>query len=181
MTVNKQDTLRPADLAVAVSIAVSPMASQHTFAQLGETLGVSTSSAFEAVQRLQRAGLLRPGTREPNRHALRNFLAHGVRCAFPPLLGREVRGVPTAHAGPELSTQFDSAMPFVWPDPQGSARGTALTPLFPQATALPERAPAIYNALTLVDALRVGQARERNAALAALDRLMAAGDAGFDG
>lgn len=172
MTMKKQDTLRPTDLAVVISLAVTPHGSGTTFGTLGEVLGISASTAFASVQRLQRAGLLRPGTREPNRHALRNFLAHGVRHAFPPVLGRETRGVPTAHTGPELSAQFDSAQPIVWPDPAASVRGTALVPLLPQATGLPGHAPVIYNALTLVDALRVGQARERNAALTALDRLM---------
>ena len=60
----------------------------------------------------------------------------------------------------------------MWPEARGSVRGTSLTPLYPKATALPEREPEVYNALTLVDALRVGQARERTAALAALDAML---------
>jgi len=177
----KQDTLRPSDLAVVLSLSILRDGAKVTLSQLGKILGLSSSTTFEAVQRLQRAGLLRPGTREPNRHALRNFLEHGVRHAFPPALGREVRGVPTAHAGPELSQQFDSVRPLVWPDPNRSVRGTALTPLFPQATNLPERAPAIYNALTLVDALRVGRARERSAAMAALGRMLETGSQRLNG
>ena len=35
-----------------------------------------------------------------------------------------------------------------------------------------------YDALTLVDALRVGQARERTAALSALDKVLGTRDAG---
>jgi DNA-binding Lrp family transcriptional regulator len=171
---NKQDTLKPVDLVVALALAIAPEGTGSTFSQLGQIVGVSSSTAFEAVQRLQRAGLLRPGTRDPNRHALRNFLEYGVRHAFPPSLGPEARGVATAYSGPELSAQFDIAKPIVWPDRGRSVHGTALTPLFPQATSLPERAPDLYNALTLVDALRVGRARERTAAMEALDRLLKA-------
>lgn len=116
--------------------------------------------------------MLRPGTREPNIRELRNFIAHGARHAFPPVLGREARGVPTAHAGPPLRDLFESSKAVVWPDAHGSARGTGLTPLYARATELPDRDRAIYSALTLVDAVRIGQARERNAALAALDTLL---------
>ncbi len=168
----KQDALKPFDLAVALTLAIKSDASSTTYSELGHTLGVSSSTTFEAVKRLQSSGLLKPGTREPNTRALRNFLAHGARHAFPPVLGREVRGVPTAHAGPGLKELFDTAKPVVWPDAQGPVRGTGLTPLYPKATELPDREPAIYNALTLVDAVRVGQARERNAALAALDKVL---------
>jgi len=168
----KQDTLKPVDLAVVITLAIKGDAPSATYSELGHALGVSSSTTFEAVKRLQSSGLLRPGTREPNIRELRNFLAHGARHAFPPVLGREARGVPTAHAGPPLKALFDSAKPVVWPEAHGSVRGTGLTPLYPKATELPDREPAVYCALTLVDAVRVGQARERNAALAALDKVL---------
>ena len=113
--------------------------------------------------------MLRPETHEPNLRELRNFLVHGVKHAFPASLGREVRGVPKAHAGPVLRKLFNSTKPVVWPDPHGTVRGTSLTPLYPKATELPEWNPKLYSVITLLDAMRVGQARDRNAALAALD------------
>lgn len=172
----KQDTLRPVDLAVALALVTMRGASPTTYSKLGHALGVSSSTTFSAVQRLQSTGLVRPGTRQPNRRELRNFLVHGVKHAFPPVLGRELRGVPTAHSGPVLKKLFDTTQPVVWPHAQGRMRGTSLTPLYPNATELPDRAPDIYNLLTLVDALRVGQARERQAALAALDRVLGNGN-----
>lgn len=164
----KQDTLKPIDLAIAMTLAIKPPEPRPTYDQLGRALGVSSSTAFESVQRLQSAGLLRPETREPNTNVLMNFLEFGAKCTFPPSLGRQSRGVPTAHTGPALRKVFDGTDPIVWPDADGSARGTGLTPLYPNAVALPEREPAIYDALTLVDALRVGRARERAAAMTAL-------------
>lgn len=168
----KQDTLRPVDLAVALALAIRSDAPAATFSQLAHTLGVSSSTTFGAVKRLQSSGLVRPGTREPNIRELRNFIVHGAKHAFPPVLGRDVRGVPTAHAGPVLKELFDTTKPVVWPDAQGSIRGTGLTPLYPKAIKLPSRDPELYAALTLVDAVRVGQARERTAALAALDKAL---------
>jgi hypothetical protein len=171
----KQDTLKPIDLVVAMALAIKRDVPPATYGQLGLTLGVSSSTTFEAVRRLQGTGLLRPGSRIPNIQELRNFLVHGVKHAFPARLGREMRGVPTAHAGPALKKLFDTTNPVVWPDAEGTVRGTSLTPLYPNATELPRRAPEIYDLLTLVDALRVGQARERKAALAAIDQAFEAG------
>lgn len=164
----KQDTMRPVDLAVVLALAVESDLTHATFSQIGETLGVSASTAFAAVKRLQVTGLLRPGSHEPNRRELLNFLEHGAKHAFPAVMGREVRGVPTAHSGPALSGMIEDVAPVVWPDPEGTARGTGIAPLYPNATQLPERSPKLYAALTLVDAMRVGQARERNAARSAL-------------
>ena len=44
-----------------------------------------------------------------------------------------------------------------------------MAPLYPNAVHLPATDPELYEVLTLVDALRVGQARERNAARVALN------------
>lgn len=165
----KQESLKPVDVAVALLLALKGGGPSATYIDMSNTLGVSSSTTHESVDRLQKSGLLRSGTREPNLHALRNFLAHGVRHAFPPTLGRTAKGIPTAHSGPSLSELFESTTPVVWPDIHGSVRGTSLAPLYPNATQLPARAPTLYDVLTLVDAIRMGQARERSAALKALD------------
>ncbi len=173
MVINKQDTLKPHDLVVALALAVKgDDPSMSTYSGIGQTLGLSSSTTHESVDRLQRAGLIRPGSRTPNVHELRNFLEHGVKAAFPPSIGRNARGVPTAYSGPPLSALLDSSTAMVWPDPRGKASGVSLTPLYPKATDLPQKDPQIYDVLTLVDAIRVGQARDRNAALTALDKIL---------
>jgi DNA-binding Lrp family transcriptional regulator len=168
----KQPALKPVDIAIAIALAARAESRAATYSELGARLGISSSTSHQGVSRLQSAGLLRPGSWEPNARALRNFLVYGVRHAFPPAIGREVKGIPTAHAGPVLKDAFDSSKPVVWPDTHGEVRGTGLTPLYPQATSLPERAPEVYSMLTLVDALRVGQARERKAAIEALEKAL---------
>ena len=168
----RQDALKPHDIAVVIALAVNgDDPSMATFSEIGHTLGLSASTAHESVSRLQRAGLLRPGSRSPNLYELRNFLVHGVRAAFPPSLGQNARGVPTAYSGPPLTQLLDSTTVMVWPQPSGISKGISLTPLYPRAVELPHRAPRVYDALTLVDALRVGQARERKAAISALDKV----------
>jgi hypothetical protein len=157
--------LRPLDVAVAIRLAQTPGA---TFEALGRDLFMSTSTAHEAVKRLEAAQLVVRGSRRVNRLALREFLEHGVRYAFPATVAAQVQGVPTAHSGPPLAAQIVAVDPVVWPAAHGPVRGAGVTPLLARAAELPEHCPELYEALTLVDALRVGRARERTLASAAL-------------
>lgn len=159
-------TLRPLDVPVAIRLAQTPDA---TFEQLGHALLISSSTAHEAVKRLERAQLVVPGSRRVNRLALREFLVHGLRYVFPGAPGAEVQGVPTAHAGPPLAARIVAVDPAVWPSSRGEVRGAAVTPLLARAAELPKHCPDLYEALTLVDALRLGRARERELASAALE------------
>jgi len=98
--------------------------------------------------------------------ALRNFLLHGVPYAFPARQKESTRGMPTAWAAPALSAKISSSEqpPPVWPDPDGTVQGTAVEPLYPSVPGAARRNPALYDLLALVDALRIGRARERKIA-----------------
>jgi DNA-binding Lrp family transcriptional regulator len=163
--------LKPAGLVVALRLAEAPEAQ---YAQLAADLGISASAAHGAVRRLQAAGLLRPDSRIVNRLALSEFLGHGVRYAFPARPGDEVRGVPTAHSAPPLADHIVAEDVLVWPSHGGPATGRAIAPLYPKASELPHRCPTLYQSLALVDALRVGRARERKLALEAIHDWLAA-------
>ena len=156
------EPLKPIDVVVALRLAEAPDAK---YDQLSADLGISSSTAHASVRRLQAAGLLRPGGRRVNWLSLQEFLAHGLRYAFPARPGERARGVPTAHAGPPLAKHIVAADVIVWPDPQGSAIGDAIAPLYPHAVKLPQRSPAAYEMVTLADAIRVGGTRERRRAL----------------
>jgi hypothetical protein len=158
--------LSPIDIAVAVVLAEHP---ESKFEQLAFVLGISVSKAFGAVQRLANAGLMLPEGRRVDRLALLEFLEHGIRYVFPAKPGHLKMGVPTAHSGPILSREIDNGGEvYVWPSSNGSARGREIVPLVPKASELPLRDPQAYEALSLVDALRVGRARERTLASHAL-------------
>lgn len=166
--------LRPLDVVVALDVALS---GQATFSKMSQDLAISPSTAHQAVQRLLAAGLLRKssGGLSPNLAALEEFLLHGVRYAFPASRMRRQRGVPTAHAAPVLRDTLDHTLePVVWPSARGQVVGTAVEPLLDSAPDLAERRPALYDALTLVDAMRLGTARDREVAGRLLrDRLAA--------
>ena len=91
------------------------------------------------------------------------FLVHGVKYAFPPDRGTMTRGTPTAYAAPPMNKEFvpDSDPPPVWPDPDGTVRGLAFSPLTRGTPKAARQDPALYEVLALVDAIRDGRVRER--------------------
>jgi DNA-binding Lrp family transcriptional regulator len=162
--------LKPIDVVVGLRLAEAP---ESNYDQLSADLGISRSWVHAAVRRLTASGLVRPSSRAVNRLAFREFLEHGVRYAFPAQPGAEARGIPTAHAAPPLASQIVAEDALVWPSLNGSATGQAVAPLYPGAAELPQRCPSMYESLALVDALRVGRARERKLAKEALEQKFA--------
>lgn len=158
--------LQPMDIAIACFLGRVPGA---TYASVANALGVSVSTAHKGADRLAQAGLLQAFERRVNRKALLEFIEHGVRYAFPTTIGeRRRRGVPTAHAGPDLAAQIVADEPLVWPDDSSNVIGKTIEPLYNKAPALRGRCPDVYAMLADVDAVRVGRARERVLAMQAL-------------
>lgn len=157
--------LKPQDLLVLYKQAANP--SRHwTYATLGAALGMSPSQVYRSVKRAVAAGLAlskRRGEWNAVPNTLIEFSVHGVRYAFPARLGPIRRGVPTSFGALPLSAEIRSGpgeAP-VWPHPEGQVRGPSLTPLYRQAPKAALADPALYELLTLVDALRIGRSRER--------------------
>jgi hypothetical protein len=100
-----------------------------------------------------------------NRQALLGFLVHGAPYAFPAALKEATRGVATGWGAPVFQGKIVSnELPPVWPDPQGEVRGQAVKPLYPSVVHAAKLDPQLYDLLALVDALRLGRARERKIA-----------------
>lgn len=156
-----KNALHPLDLPIALRLVADGAA---TYERLEADLGSSRSQVHAAIKRLRLAGLLRPDSMDVNRHQLLEFVLFGAKYAFPVRPGLVVRGVPTAHSAPALAEHIDAVDQLVWPSAHGDMIGASIEPLYPRAPELPTRAPRTYRLLTLVDAVRVGRARERTLA-----------------
>jgi hypothetical protein len=157
--------LKPQDLVVLYKLAANP-GRPWTYATLGAALGMSPSQVHRSAQRAIFAGLAHSkgrGVWHVLPEALIEFSVHGARYAFPVALGPVRRGVPTSFGAPPLSAEISSApgeAP-VWPYPQGEVRGPSMTPLCHQVPKAALADPALYELLSLVDAMRAGRSRER--------------------
>jgi hypothetical protein len=159
--------LKPQDLLIVLKLWVG-RGRAWNYQVLAHELGMSAAEAHNGVKRARKAGLLPAGELSgvPNPVALKEFLIHGAKYAFPAEIGQVTRGIPTAYAVAPLKDQMqasDDPSP-VWPHKDGTERGIAVEPLYKSA---PEAAlwdPALYELLALLDALRMGRARERQLA-----------------
>ena len=158
---SKQPTLRPSDLVVALQLAITPEAQ---FLDLAKLTVLSTGECHNAVRRLRLSKLLLANERRPSLELLQQFLIHGAPFAFPPVIGQPVAGVPTGHSAPPFQGILEAGEQLVWAAVDGTTRGRSIVPLAPRAAELALKNEALYELLTLVDALRSGTARIRKLA-----------------
>jgi hypothetical protein len=174
--INHQLTLKPQDLMVLLKL-VSLGAKPATYGELAESLGMSSSEVHASIKRAKAARLVNMEDDRPVivRAALKEFLLHGAKYAFPATLGSSTRGVLTAYAAPPLASRITqpNEPPPVWPDPKGEQRGISFHPLYPTAPAAAKRDQLLYELLALFDALRGGAARERQIASQLLSERLA--------
>ena len=170
--------LKPADVVLLAKLLTDDESASSV--ELAAGLGWSQPQAHRALKRLQGSRLVAiveppagqsPGKRRVNRRGAYELMAFGVPYVFPAEPGRLVRGVPTAVSAPVLARHFRvDPEPVVWPHPAGQVRGMAVEPLHPCAPMLAETDGPVYELLALVDAIRLGRARERNLARTELER-----------
>ncbi len=176
--------LKPQDLVIALKLAVSPLLS--SYAELAAALRLNASEVHSAVQRAVFAQLLldaapsgsaknsKLSNIQVHRANLLEFVVHGAKYAFPAEQTSMTLGVPTSHSAPVFQGVFaPGSDDWVWPYAQGSHKGVGIAPLHPCVPGAALADASLYAALALLDALRVGRARERNMALKKLPALLA--------
>ncbi|MES9904403.1 MAG: hypothetical protein ABW168_17220 [Sedimenticola sp.] len=143
---------------------------------LERSLGISKSEVNASINRSANAGLVvkdrKSGIPKANVSAVLELITHGLKYVFPVKPGALVRGMPTAAAAPIMQGELKSMEEqiYVWPDPQGEKMGQALKPLFRSVPHAARHAPALYDLLALVDAIRLGNPRESKVAQQLLEQ-----------
>ena len=160
----QNQSLKPQDVLLLLKI-VSDNNSSWNQKPMAEALGLSQSEVSEAVARCKYAGLLAPNGKTVMKMALLELLQYGLRYVFPQKPGPVVRGLPTSHSASPLKAQIKSSEAYVWPYAKGTVRGHSIVPLYPSAPEAALKDAQLYEFLVLVDALRVGRAREREMAV----------------
>ena len=167
-TASKQLALKPQDLVVALKVAVNADRG-FLFAELASELSMAVSAVHGSVSRAEQARLLSraTGSLRATPGALREFVSFGARYAYPGALGTLTRGVPTGVAGPVLRHNFHlpGSLQPVWPTADGEEFGLGLIPLHPSVPNACKTDGRLYEVLSLLDAIRVGAARERELAI----------------
>ena len=171
----QNQSLKPQDILLLLKI-ISGDNPQWNQKPMAEALGLSQSEVSESVSRSKYSGLLDPNGKTVMKLALLEFIQYGLRYVFPQQPGPMVRGVPTAHSASPLKEKIQSNEAYVWPYGKGTVRGQSILPLYrsvPEAALKDEK---LHELLALVDAIRVGRARERALAVVELKKRFGLGE-----
>ncbi len=160
-----QQGLRPQDILLLLKLAVSK-GREWRQVDLAQELGLSQFEVSAALERASRSGFLDSTKKKVVWAALLEFVLHGLKYVYPAAPGPICRGLPTAHSAPPLSREIVSNEndQYVWPWGNGNVRGQAVEPLYKSVPEAASKDPELHELLALVDALRVGRAREREIA-----------------
>lgn len=169
--------LKPQDVVVALKLAAGAGA-PWTQPNLARSLHLSASEVNHGLKRLAACHLYNPRERRVVRASLEEFLVSGLRYVFPAQLGRIAEGMPTSISGSAaLSAKLlvGDEDHVVWPAESrlGRVRGRVVAPLYRKVPLAAAEDPVLHEYLALVDALRVGRARERALAKEELTRRLA--------
>ncbi|HHX6291106.1 TPA: hypothetical protein ACVGJS_004712 [Pseudomonas aeruginosa] len=145
--------------------------SPYTARALELQTGISKTQINLSLKHCMDIGLAKTdrkqGVPRANTVALFEFIVFGLKYVFPVRAGELTRGIATSFAAPVLAKSLISAGEHVpvWSYARGNTMGMKVEPLFKTAADAARRDPEMYALLALVDAVRMGQPRERKIAV----------------
>jgi hypothetical protein len=165
----KHNGMRPQDILILLKL-ITLGEQPWRYYDVAQALHISQSEVAEGLHRCQQARLVAPNKRKVFRTSLLEFLVHGLKYVFPVQPGPITRGIATAHSAPPLAELIisEGGDAYVWPSDSGTLRGQAIAPLYPTVVAACSQDADLYELLALIDALRVGRAREQKLAITTL-------------
>jgi hypothetical protein len=164
--------MRPQDILILLKI-LTISHDNWMYKDIANELHISSSEVSEALNRCKIAKLIDSSKRIIHRAALKEFIIHGLKYVFPIEPGSIVKGVPTAHSAPPLNkTIVQGENAYVWAYSNGTKRGLQIEPLYKSVPNLVENDKKLYEILALVDAIRIGKAREYKIAVEIIEKII---------
>ena len=160
----QQQSMNPLDIVIILKI-ITYQGEPWYQVPLANQLFISQSEVSKSLVRSKYAGLLDGEGNRVFKLALMDFLQYGIRYVFPQQPGALVRGIPTAHSAKPLSEIIQSDDNYVWSSGQGTMRGYSIVPLYKSVVNAVQKDPQLHEILALVDAIRIGRAREKEIAV----------------
>jgi len=133
---------------------------------LAASTGISKTEISASLNRSFDVGLARHDRKNQlpvaNSKILLDFIISGIRYVFPANPGAVVRGMPTSFEAPGLEGLLSSVgeYHYVWPDSESSDSGQGIAALYKTAPLAGKKDAKLYQSMALVDAIRLGNARE---------------------
>jgi hypothetical protein len=157
--------IKPQDLLVVIQAAA--VRQRWTVNLMAESLELPPATVHRSIMRCREMGLFSDDIARIDPYLVEEFLVHVVRFEFPPRWIGTSRGVPTAWSADPLKSVLRSdrtSDTVVWPLEAGRRSGRGLEPIHPNLVKFEKSNPEVYAWGTLVDAIRIGGARDKSAA-----------------
>ena len=151
--------MKPQDilvLAKIVAMGQNPWKGQD----LATELCISKSEISESLNRSKHARLLDFSKRKVNSAAFLEFLEYGIRYVYPAIAKGRQRGFLTAFSASPLNKKIKSQTSIVWACENGTALGESIEPLYPAVVQATQKDKALYEIMSLIEAIRIGRVRE---------------------
>lgn len=169
-------TLKPQDTLLALKYWSLRRNRQHlAMRDVADALLLSASEVSKGAKRLVTAKLLveREGVFYAEANGLTEWLSYGVRYAFPIEEKGYGRGMGTGWTCELVRSDIVPPTPgTVWASAGGPQEGVVVEPIYKGVPTAASKDPALYQALALVDAIRLGKPRELAIARASLKHLL---------
>jgi len=153
--------LKPQDVVILLKVYLNED-KVWTMQNMASELFMSISEISYGLERLRISGLINSSKRKVFKRSALEFLLYGFKYVFPAQLGPINRGIPTAHSAPPISKKILStdSMKFIWPTSEGTTYGQSVAPLYKTAPRAALGDKNLYQALAVLDSLRMGRGRE---------------------
>src|SRR3989338_555975 len=155
--------IKPQDILILLKILLWEDRPKWKSIDLAQELGLSPFEISVGLNRCLSSHFLDASKRKLMKSAFLEFILHGLKYVYPVQPGPVCRGIPTSHSAPPLAKKIVSNKDdqYVWPDSEGTMRGEAIEPIYKTAPLAAKNDPQMYELHALVDAIRMGRAREQ--------------------
>jgi hypothetical protein len=159
----------PHDLIVYLSV-FEGLNKNKTYQKLSDFIGITPSQVHASVMNgLENRVLKTSGNKGTLSEigcqtlVLAEFLTYVVPLVFPLRLGPVRLGIPTGSDAAPLSEHFTKReIPWIWPDPQGKARGSEIIPIHKAIPSLALKDKALGDWFHVIEMIRGGNPREKS-------------------
>lgn len=156
--------LKPQDTLLLLKYwSVNKLAKIVSVRDLGEMIFISHGEVSKSTKRLITARLVveRNGKVFAESNAMLEWLCYGVRYAYPQENTGYGRGMETSWNCKAINSDMVPPSPaLVWPIPQGSMEGILIEPFHKSVPMVAGQDELLYEALSLIEAIRGGKPRE---------------------
>jgi hypothetical protein len=158
--------MKPQDISV-LCMLIHFGKEKWNFDKLSEAVCLSRGESHKSIKRLIEAQLYNDIAKKPILQNTEEFFVHSIKYLVPKKIMSVERGIRTSHSHLVFENDFsDAKEKYVWPYFKGKDRGVAIEPISKNVVEAVlkiglDSKNIFYTLLALIDAIRLGKARER--------------------